>query len=71
MPPNVDWLSNLLLEQSRSDIDDVAVVHVSAAFPRQVPNDPVGHIHSGLDGASDTSYPHLLHQCRKSYYCHV
>jgi hypothetical protein len=40
------WLSllSLLLERPRHYIDDPAVVHVSAAFPRQVRNDPIEHI---------------------------
>jgi hypothetical protein len=33
-----------LLEGPSRDFDDLAVLHVPAAFPRQVCNDPVGHI---------------------------
>jgi hypothetical protein len=35
---------SLLLERPRCDFDEVEIVHVPAAFPRQVRNDPVRHI---------------------------
>jgi hypothetical protein len=44
MRPSVDGPMNLLLERPTRDIDDVAVVHVPAAFPLQVRNDPVGDV---------------------------
>jgi hypothetical protein len=40
----VEWPDNLLLERSASDIEDMPLLHVLAAFPRQVGNDPVGNV---------------------------
>jgi hypothetical protein len=39
MPPTVS-----LANDPTHDIDDVVVVHIPIAFPRQVPNNPVGYI---------------------------
>jgi hypothetical protein len=40
------WIGavNILFEQPRRNIDDVAVVHVPGSFPRQVRNDTVGDV---------------------------
>jgi hypothetical protein len=40
------WIGSLSLplERPRRDFDEVAVVHVPAAFLRQVRNDPVGDV---------------------------
>jgi hypothetical protein len=67
------WIGtvNHLLEGPTRDIDDVVVVHVPAAFPRQVRNDPVGDAEHlvGLLAIPLAQLP-FLHSRRELLCCH-